>query len=259
MAGKYGSPTYLPSFAHADCFFCSSRAACSSQFFSFHSHSRARGEANRRAEVFQRRSFASMRRRFSSASSSSSSSVPYGRQSRATSGDQRNRPRIAAAPYQPASAAVPRISTSMIHLRATSRLKVREPVDPFGGIFLAQVPNPFQQPVHLRQQFLHLRERLLHRRQVDVRLSVLVVLSEFPPVPSLFRLPAPSACPSPAADRTESQWAASAAAQRRCAARLVHPLQFLHRFPLLEEFSLDELCPYSEFMLHGLLAILFFV
>ena len=46
----------------------------------------------------------------------------YGRQS-CPGGNQRNRPRIAAAPYQPASAAVPRLSASMIHLRATSRLK----------------------------------------------------------------------------------------------------------------------------------------
>ena len=81
------------------------------QFF-FHSHSRARGEANRRAEVFggdlrlhAPPLFLGILVLIQQCS--------YGRQS-CHGGDQRNRPRIAAAPYQPASAAVPRIMLVLI-------------------------------------------------------------------------------------------------------------------------------------------------
>ena len=36
-------------------------------------------------------------------------------------------------------------------LEGHQQAEVREPVDPLRGIFLAQVPNPFQQSVHLCQ------------------------------------------------------------------------------------------------------------
>ena len=90
------------------------------QFF-FHRQSCACGEANRRAEVFSG-DFRLHAPPLFLGVFILVHQCPHGSQS-GHGGDQRNRPRIAAAPYQPASAAVPRISTSMIHLRATSRLK----------------------------------------------------------------------------------------------------------------------------------------
>ena len=90
------------------------------QFF-FHSQSRACGEADHRAEVFS----GNLRLHAPPLFLGVLILVhqcPHGSQS-GHGGHQRNRSRIAAAPYHPASAAVPRISTSMIHLRATSRLK----------------------------------------------------------------------------------------------------------------------------------------
>ena len=54
-------------------------------------------------------------------------------------------------------------------LEGHQQTEIRQPPNPFAGIPLAQVPNPFQQFVHLGQRSLHLRERLLHRRQIDVR------------------------------------------------------------------------------------------
>ena len=90
------------------------------QFF-FHSQSRASGEADNSAEVFGG-DFRLYAPPLFLGILVLIQQCSYGRQS-CHGGDQRNRPRIAAAPYQPPSAAVPRISTSMIHLRATSRLK----------------------------------------------------------------------------------------------------------------------------------------
>ena len=89
--------------------------------FFFHSQSRARGEANRSTKVFSG-DFRLHAPPLFLGVLILVHQCPRGSQP-SHGGDQRNRPRIAAAPYQPASAAVPRISTSMIHLRATSRLK----------------------------------------------------------------------------------------------------------------------------------------
>ena len=90
------------------------------QFF-FHRQSRACGEADRRAEVFggDLRLHAPP---FFVGILVLIQQCSYGGQP-SYRRNQGNKLRIAAAPYHPASAAVPRISTSMIHLRATSRLK----------------------------------------------------------------------------------------------------------------------------------------
>ena len=85
------------------------------QFF-FHRQSRARGEADHRAEVFSGDLRLHAPPLFLGVLILIHQCPHSGQPGHG--GDQRNRPRIAAAPYQPASAAVPRISTSMIHLRA---------------------------------------------------------------------------------------------------------------------------------------------
>ena len=82
------------------------------QFF-FHRQSRACGEANHSAEVFGGDLRLHVPPLFLGVlilihQCTHSGQSGHGRH-------QRNRSRIAAAPYHPASAAVPRISTSMIH------------------------------------------------------------------------------------------------------------------------------------------------
>ena len=90
------------------------------QFF-FHRQSRACGEADRSTKVFSG-DFRLHAPPFFVGILVLIQQCSYGGQP-SYRRNQGNKLRIAAAPYHPASAAVPRISTSMIHLRATSRLK----------------------------------------------------------------------------------------------------------------------------------------
>ena len=140
-----------------------------------------------------------MRRRFSSASLLSSSinspraaspvALAHGR------GIMRNRPRIAAAPYQPASAAVPRISHQHDPLEGHQQAEVREPVESTWRNIVS-----LRFPTRSSSLFISVSDFCISDQCVAVpasdrcTASVPAGSSGFPPAPSLFRLPAPSAC-----------------------------------------------------------------